>query len=78
MRPSLTFDVVGVVDDKDPIPHHRQIHRQVADVIAFIGILKYGTTISRLAFVVLYLQLKQHTPVTSLKGNLSLNKTLNW
>lgn len=36
----LTFDVEGVVDDKFSIPHHRQIHWQVADVIALVRILQ--------------------------------------
>ena len=39
-RAWLTFDVVGVVDDKVVVPHHGEIHREVADVIAFVGILK--------------------------------------
>lgn len=34
-----TFDVVGVVDDKVPVPNHRQVHRQVTDVIALVGVL---------------------------------------
>lgn len=39
----LTFDVIGVVDDKVSVPNHRQVHWQVADVITLIGILKYKT-----------------------------------
>lgn len=42
-HPSLTLDVLGVVDDKVPIPDHRQVDRQVADIIPFIEILQEGT-----------------------------------
>lgn len=35
----LTLDILRVIDDKVVVPHHRQVHRQVADVIALIGIL---------------------------------------
>jgi len=38
----FTFDVVGVVNDKVVVPHHRQIHWQVADVVALVGVLKRG------------------------------------
>lgn len=41
MKHKLTFDVEGVVDDKHPVPDHGQIHRQVADVIALIRVLKH-------------------------------------
>jgi hypothetical protein len=35
----LTLDVLRVVDDKVAIPHNRQVHGQVADVTALIGVL---------------------------------------
>lgn len=35
-----TLDVEWVVDDKDPIPHHREVHWQVTDVTSLIVILK--------------------------------------
>lgn len=50
MTLSLTFDVVGVVNDEDPIPNHRQVHWQVADVVAFIVILKYKTRDTKVSF----------------------------
>lgn len=42
-HPSLTLDVLGVVDDEVPIPDHRQVDWQVTDVIPFIEILQEGT-----------------------------------
>jgi len=41
-HPSLTLDVLGVVDDEVPIPDHGQVDRQVTDVVAFIEILQEG------------------------------------
>lgn len=35
-----TFYIVGVVDDEVPIPNHREIHWQVADVISLVTILQ--------------------------------------
>lgn len=35
----LTLDVLRVVDDEVAIPHHRQVHGQVTDIIALIGVL---------------------------------------
>lgn len=43
----LTLDVLGVVDDEVSIPHHGQVHGQVADVIPFIEILQGETQESR-------------------------------
>lgn len=37
---AFTLDIVGVVNDEISIPHNREIHRQVADVISFIVILE--------------------------------------
>lgn len=42
-HPSLTLDVLGVVNDKVPIPDHRQVDRQVTDVIPFVEILQEET-----------------------------------
>lgn len=42
-RPSLTLDVLRVVDDKVPVPDHGQVDRQVADVVPFVEILQEGT-----------------------------------
>lgn len=42
-HPSLTLDVLGVVNDKVPIPDHRQVDRQVTDVISFVEILQEET-----------------------------------
>lgn len=36
----LTLDVLRVIDDEVAVPHHRQVHRQVADVIALVGVLR--------------------------------------
>lgn len=36
----FTLDIVGVVNDEISIPHNREVHRQVADVISFIVILE--------------------------------------
>lgn len=42
-HPSLTLDVLGVVNDKVPIPDHRQVDGQVTDVIPFVEILQEET-----------------------------------
>lgn len=42
-HPSLTLDVLGVVNDKVPVPDHRQVDGQVTDVIPFIEILQEET-----------------------------------
>lgn len=42
-HPSLTLDVLGVVDDEVPIPDHGQVDRQVADVVPFVEILQEET-----------------------------------
>lgn len=42
-HPSLTLDVLGVVNDEVSIPDHRQVDRQVTDVIPFIEILQEET-----------------------------------
>lgn len=36
----LTLNVLRVIDDEVAVPHHRQVHRQVADVIALVGVLR--------------------------------------
>lgn len=42
-HPSLTLDVLGVVNDKVPIPDHRQVDGQVTDVIPLVEILQEKT-----------------------------------
>jgi len=36
----LTLDVERVVDDEVPVPDHRQVDRQVADVVALVVVLE--------------------------------------
>lgn len=36
-----TFDVLWIINDEVSIPHHREIHRQLADSQAFIQILQW-------------------------------------
>lgn len=52
----LTLDVLGVVNDKVAIPHNRQVHRQVADIIPLIGVLLEERT-------VVLLRVVGHTPM---------------
>lgn len=47
----LTLDVLGVVNDKVSIPHNRQVHRQVADIVSLIGILLEAGTVVMLGVV---------------------------
>lgn len=71
------MDVVGVVDDKVSVPNHRQIHWQVADVIAVIGILKNIITLI-LAFTVTNPYPKQSFSFTNniiVKHSQPFNKT---
>lgn len=50
--PLLTLDVLGVVNDKVAIPHNRQVHRQIADIIPLIGVLLEAGTVVMLRVVV--------------------------
>lgn len=50
----LTFNVIGVVNDKVSVPNYRQVDRQVADVITLIIILKYKTKRTRLKFILIH------------------------
>lgn len=60
----LTFDVKRVIDDKVSIPNHRQVHWQVADVIALIGILKYETA-TKIESIIAHRNLKQYSSDTN-------------
>lgn len=37
-----TSDVLGVVDYEVAVPHHREVHQQVADFHALVGVLRGG------------------------------------
>lgn len=47
----LTLDVLGVVNDKVAIPHNRQVHRQITDIIPLIGVLLEAGTVVMLRVV---------------------------
>lgn len=44
---SLTLNVLWIINDEVPIPHHRKVHWEVTDVIPFIEILPEKTQQSK-------------------------------
>lgn len=81
--PTLTLYVLGIVNDKVAIPHNRQVHRQVADIIPLIGVLLEAGTVVMLGVMATPCHMEDQgwSPSTSLKPTIecyppSLSQTL--